>query len=308
VSKLGKAFDPLNFKTTPMKFKFSALVILLVSLGVIWSCGGKKGGKDSTKFGDAGDLPKEIKKVVYNIPRPSEIPYMLQGTGAEFNQSLINDRRKSESYSEQNKQALNLGVYTSDIAYLSSYEKTQQCIDYLTACRSLADKLGITGSFDPKLIEDFEKNIGNKDVLAALIDTTARKADLYLKDANRSEMGALLVTGAFVEGLYIATGIIKTYPKNLLAEDQKNLVLTPLMKVIINQKESVSEVTKMLAAVNQTGSVPAILSDMQALETSYKALNINDQITKQKAHLALSDKNLEEITRLVEKLRGDIVQ
>jgi hypothetical protein len=294
-----------------MKFKFSALVILLLSLAVVWSCGKKnpKSDGDSDGFNKAkGDLPQEIKKVVYKIPRPSEIPYMLEATGAEFNQSLVNDRRKSESYSEQNKQALNLGVYTSDIAYLSSYEKTQQCIDYLGACRSLADKLGITGSFDPKLIEEFEKNIGKKDTLASLIDRTAKKADVYLKDANRSELGALLVTGAFVEGLYIATGIIKTYPKNTLPGPQKNLVLTPLMRVIVEQKESVSEVTKMLSEVNQTGSVPAILNDMKALETTYKALDIKKQIAEGNGAKALTDKNLEEITRLVEKLRGDIVQ
>ena len=131
---------------------------------------------------------------------------------------------------------------------------------------------------------------------------------MYLKEGNRSELGALLVAGAFVESLYISTGIVKSYPKNLLPEDAKNLVLTPLMRIIIDQKESVSEVTKMLNAVNQTGSVPSILSDMKSLETSYNALDIADKIKNNKANLVLSDKNLEEITRLVEKLRGDIVQ
>jgi hypothetical protein len=295
-----------------MKFKFNALVILVAVISlVVWSCG-RKGDKEknSNDFKDAGrkTLSDEITDLTGKIPPATEIPYLLEQTGAEFNQNLVNDRRKVDTYTEQDKAALNLGVYSADIAYVASYEKTQQTIDYLNTCKSMAEKLGITGSFDAELIKKIEDNIGNKDELAKLINETLKKADQYLQEGKRSELSALLVTGAFVEGLYMSTGIVKSYPKNLLPEDKKNLVLTPLMKVIINQKESVSEVAKMLSAVNQTGSVPAILNDMKALETSYKALDIADKIAGNKGALALSDKNLEEITRLVEKLRGDIVQ
>jgi hypothetical protein len=295
-----------------MKFKFNALVFLAAVISLaIWSCGPKKDKDENKKaFDKAKDekLSDEVKKLAYKIPPPAQIPYLLEQTGAEFNQTLVNDRRKSDSYTEQDKAALNLGVYTADIAYLSSYEKTQQSIDYLITCKSMADRLGITGTFDPELIKKFEANIANKDTLASLINGTVKKADIYLQEGSRSELGALLVAGAFVESLYISTGIVKSYPKNLLPEDKKNLVLTPLMRIIIDQKESVSEVTKMLGKANQTGSIPSILNDMKALETSYQALNIADQIKNNKANLALSDKNLEEITRLVEKLRGDIVQ
>ena len=243
------------------------------------------------------------------ITPPSEIPYLLEATGAEYNQSLINDRKKADGYgSQSDKAALNLGVYTADIGYLSVYEKTQESIDYLNACKSLADQLGISGSFDRATLEKFEANIANKDSLAALLNDAVKKTDRYLKDDNRSKLGALLVTGSFVESLYLSTGIIKSYPRDILPDDKRNLILTPLIRVVVDQRKSVNEVTKMLSAVEQTGPIPTIIEDLKALEASYAAANIEEQIINNKANLSLSGKTLEGITKVVEKLRGDIVQ
>jgi hypothetical protein len=80
------------------------------------------------------------------------------------------------------------------------------------------------------------------------------------------------------------------------------------MRVIIDQKKSVSEVTRMIGNIDQTGPIPGILADLKSLQASYDALTIDDQIKEGKAHLVLTDKTLEAITKTVEKLRTDIVQ
>ena len=136
-------------------------IVFLLTLG-LWSCGSKKEKDDSSdEFKQAEEsLNDEIKDVVYNIPSPSEIPYMLQASGAEFNQGLLNDRKKADSYLTKNdKAALNLGVYASDIGYLVSYDKTQDAINYVNAAKKLADNLGVLGSFDADLMKRFEANI-----------------------------------------------------------------------------------------------------------------------------------------------------
>jgi hypothetical protein len=50
------------------------------------------------------------------------------------------------------------------------------------------------------------------------------------------------------------------------------------------------------------------MADLTALQASYRALNIEEQIRTNKANLVLTDKNLIEITKIVEKLRGFIVE
>src|SRR5688500_19828334 len=117
------------------------LLLVLLTAGLS-SCGSSnKDEKASDEFNEANsDLKKQIEDVVYNIPSPSEIPYLLQLTGAEFNESLVNQRTKVDQYvTRSDKAALNLGVYAADIGYLSSYDKTQEAIDYLAACKTLAD-------------------------------------------------------------------------------------------------------------------------------------------------------------------------
>jgi len=294
-----------------MKFtRLSFLLFTAIAAFALWSCGSSsKEENNSDEFDQQEELKDQIEEVVYGIPSPSEIPYLLEATGAEFNQSLINDSKKGDQYSTRNdKAALNLGVYAADIGYLSSYEKTQESITYLAVAKNLADKLGVIGSFDADILARFEKNIGNKDSLTALLDQTVKKTGSYLKDDSRNKLAALMVTGSFIEGLYISTGLIKSYPKDLLPDDQRNLVLTPLMRVILDQEKSVDELVKMLSAAEQTDPITTIVADLTTLQASYRALNIEEQIKNNKANLVLTDKNLVDITNIVDKIRKFITE
>lgn len=296
-----------------MNFKRSLYSVvcafLMVGLG---ACGSSNSDKDknSDEFKNAEkSLENQIKDVVYNIPSPTEIPYLLQATGADFNPSLVNPRTKVDQYTTHtDKAALNLGVYASDIGYLTSYEKAQESIDYLNACKTLADGLGVIGTFDINILKRFEANIANKDSLTYLLNETINQTDKFLKDESRNKLAALVVTGSFIEGLYVSTGLIKSYPKDILPNDaDRNLVLGPLMRVVIQQKASVSDLLKMLTAVEQTGPVAGLVSDLKALEGAYAALNIEEQLKNEHADQVLNDKNLVEITTIVERLRKSIV-
>ncbi len=295
-----------------MKFtRHLSLVITVTASLILWSCGGSSTKEENSKDFESAEesLKDQIQDVVYNIPSPSEIPYLLEATGAEFNQGLINDRKKADSYAtKSDKGALNLGVYAADIGYLSSYGKTQEAIDYLNTTKSIADGLGIVGPFDMEVLKQFEANIANKDSLASLLNRAIQKTDSYLKDDSRNKLAALMVTGSFVEGLYISTGVIETYPKNLLADDQRNLVLTPLMRVILQQEESVDELLKMLSTVETNETTTGIVTELTALQASYRALNIEEQIKNNKANMVLSDKNLLDITTIVKRLRKSITE
>jgi hypothetical protein len=296
-----------------MKVKQAIYFFLSILLASgLASCGSSKDekNKNAEDFDKANETLKEqIEEVVYNIPSPSEIPYLLQATGAEFNESLINSRKKVDQYATRtDKTALNLGVYAADIGYLISYDKTQEAIDYLNSCKTLGDNLGLVGSFDTEVLKQFESNISNKDSLARLLDKTIKKTQTYLADDSRNKLSALVIAGSFIEGLYISTGLIMSYPKNILPDDKRNLVLTPLMRVVLEQKKSVSELITMLNTVEQTEPVTVIIADLKALEQIYQVLNIEDQIKNNRADLVLTDKNLEGIATIVKKLRTGITE
>jgi hypothetical protein len=312
-SKAEKKILKLPLKpNSTMNFKRSIYLVLSAFLIVgLSACGSSNSdkGKDSDEFKDAEkSLENQIKDVVYNIPSPTEIPYLLQATGADYNPSLVNPRTKVDQYTTHtDKAALNLGIYASDIGYLSSYEKAQEAIDYLNACKTLADGLGVIGTFDIDILKRFEANISNKDSLSYLLDETIKQTDKFLKDESRNKLAALVVTGSFVEGLYVSTGLVKSYPKDILKDDDRNKVLEPLIRVVIQQKESVADLMKMLSVVEQTGPVAGIISDLKDLEKAYANLNIEENLKNSRADLVLSDKALSEVTTIVERLRKSIV-
>ena len=277
------------------------------------SCGSSSNGngeKSAEEFKNAeNSLQSEIQEVVYNIPSPSEIPYMIQATGAEFNQALVNPRSKVDQYlTRSDKTALNLGVFATDIGYLSSYDKTQEAIDYVNSSKQLADNLGVIGPFDLGILKRFESNIGNQDSLVYLLDTSIQRTQDYLNNDNRNKTAALILTGSFIEGLYISTGLVNSYPKDILPEDSRNLILTPVIRVILQQKKSVSELTTMLGTLEQTDPVSSILNELKTLQGVYEELNIEEKIKNNRADLMLSDKNLVEISAIVKRVRNSITQ
>ncbi|HYF69168.1 MAG TPA: hypothetical protein VD884_13585 [Ohtaekwangia sp.] len=297
-----------------MRFK-QLRFFIAIALGsfLLASCGSSTSDKvnnsDDFKEAEKETLSEQIEEVVYNIPSPTEIPYLLQATGADYNPSLINSRSKVDQYASHNdKAALNLGVYAADVGYLASYDKTQEAISQLSACKTLAENLNIIGAFDAAVLQKFEDNISNKDSLSILLDNSIKKTENFLKDDNRNKLSALVIAGSFVEGLYISTGLIKTYPKDILPDDKRNLILTPLMRVILEQKKSVSELLKMLNNVEQTDPITGMIADLKSLESAYAALNIEEQIKNNRADLVLTDKNLTQITNVVEKMRGNITE
>jgi hypothetical protein len=165
----------------------------------------------------------------------------------------------------------------------------------------------VLGSFDQEVLKSFEKNISNKDSLTRLVNSAVKETEKYLRGDNRVKPAALMLTGSFIEGLYISTGLIKSYPKDLKEEDRM-LVLTPLLRVVLQQRESIDDLTKMLSAVEQKENVTSILEKLNALEGIYRDLHIEEKIKNNQADKILTDKNLANITSTVENLRKSIVE
>ena len=293
------------------KYVYLSLVIMFVM--ALSSCGSeKKEDKKSSseEFEQAeSDLKEQIQEVVYEIPSPSEIPFLLEATGAEFNGSLIHDNNRAGEYMSLNdKAAINLGIYAADIGYLVSYDKVQESLTYMGTAKKLADNLGISGSFDVELIKRFEDNLSRKDSLALLLNNTIQETENYLKDDNRNRLAALIVAGSFIEGLYISTQLIKSYPKDILPEDSRNLVLTPLIRVVLEQQKAAQDLSNLLGTIDPSDPVNDLLTNLSLLIKNYGALNIEEQIKNNRADLVLSDKTLEDITTRVAEMRATLIK
>ncbi|MBK6267108.1 hypothetical protein JKA74_18835 [Marivirga sp. S37H4] len=286
-----------------LNFKLGMLAIMLI----VNACNPEK--KEEKTASEAfekaqKETEEQIKKVVNELPAPSEIPFLLMQTGVEFNKSLTHDLSQVSSYTGNNtKAALNLGIYATDVTYLSAYEKSQEALNYIAAIRPLADQLSLSSSFDPQTVERFEKNLSNTDSMAAIVNMAVANAERHLKATDRPKVAALLLAGSFIEGLYIATALIENYPSDILPEDTRNLILIPLVKVIIDQEEPLKDLIELLKSVEKDDMVQKLLVELELLKGQYKKLNVKELMDQGKGDQLLKDEALDNITNQAGRTR-----
>ncbi len=281
----------------------------MVSVGLL-SCGGsKKQEKASGEFDSAANaVQNQVKKVIYQVPPPSQIPYIIQATGADYDHSMVNSLDKEKKYLATNKiAALNLGVYATDIGYLVTYQQVQDALNYLKGCLDISDYLGLKNALDMAIVNRFQSNLNEKDSLATIINEAIANSDKYLKETDRDNIAALVVAGTFIEGLYISTQLVARYPKNILPNDSRNLVLTPLIRIILNQQKPLEDLISLLKSINMKDDwIEGLINSLVELDNNYKQLDIQDKIKNNQGYLVLTDKTLERITIQVNNIRTTV--
>lgn len=299
-----------NFKISFIK-KLGIYFIILSVAGLIFCCtGDKKQEKDSSEEFDqaASDLSDRVKKVIYEIPPPSELPVLIQSTGANYNPDLINNLDKAKKYTASNKvAALNLGIFATDIGYLVIYERVQEALNYMEVCLELGESIGIQNAIDPTVVRNFESNLDNKDSLASIINHVISESDEFLTENDRSNIAALVITGTFIEGLYIGSQLVATYPKDMLPDDSRNLVLSPLIKLILEQEEPLSDMISLLNNIQDKDDwIDGLINSMEELKRNYEALEVEELLSDNRTDLVLTDKTLERITLQISKIRKTV--
>ncbi len=293
-------------------YQLSSNILLAIVISILLACGSdkKKSSESAKEFDDAqGQMKEKIDSVIRNIPSPAEIPYIIQSTGADFNPNIINDPKKYESYTiSAKKAAFNLGIYATDIGYLSSYGRTQDALNYMDVCLKLTESLGAQDAIDVAVLERFEKNLSNPDSLGSIIDQVIANSDSYLQANDRNNIAALMIGGTFIEALYISTQIIDTYPKDLLPDDMRLQVLSPLVQMLVKQKDSLKDVIDLLESVNDKEDwVIATINSLQELYDNYTKFDPMGKIRDGRGNEVLNDEVLSRLTSQVDSIRSLVV-
>lgn len=299
-----------------MKFNQLKLVSLALSAAVlVSSCGGggsqEKPSDASSEFDAAKEqVAADVSKVLKDLPPPSEVPYLLMNAGAEFDPTIINALDKMESYqTNESKAALNLGVYATDIGYLTSYEKSELALDYMGECQKLAAPVGVSGAIDYGMISRFEANMENRDSLASIINEVMQKSGERLSELEELNSAALLLAGSWIEGVYISSTIVNTYPDDL-PEESRTLILEPLVKIVIDQKVSLEDLLQVMSDVPESEEVNNMIAELGKVKAIYdgELAEVEQQIAENTGSFVLSPSTLNNLSAEVARIRGSIIE
>lgn len=300
-------------------YNFVFIILLVIGFNLVGCQGnGNKKSSDDIEipediFGD--DKPLLISQeamgdIIDNISSPVEMAALLKSTGVPFSQKLLASTDRADDLNTNFKQALNLGIYGCDLGYLNMYEKTGSVMTNMTTIKSLANELRIGQFFDFSTIKRLATNNENLDSLMYISVSSFNNMDEYLRKSNRSNISSLIVTGMWVEGMYLATQVVKYAPQDNVIEriaDQK-LVLNDLILVLKNYKSD--------------PNFASIVEDIETIKKEYQGVKITYEmgepeakevdgmliiVQNDKQHIDISDETLSNIIATIETVRNKII-
>lgn len=240
---------------------FSPLLFALV----FSSCGNGERPDDTLITDDSTKKAVQATRLnaqnVFNsMPDRKQVLKLIEDNQIEYNPDFLNDPNMVGKYTVESSKAVNLGIYGSDLSIASSFDQTQESMVFLKCVNILAGDLGINGAFDQKMFDRMESNKQNKDSTLEVITSAFKNADEILKANHRPATSAIILAGAWIEGLYVSCHI---------ANDLKS---DNIVKSITEQKESLKNLVIMLEEANLDISSKYILTDLKSLMESYNAI------------------------------------
>ena len=296
-------------------------LLILASVQLFTSCSGcsdKTGAtNDSLTLPDSliTDAPLKLSEeimneVIGNLSSPVEMAGLFKSSGAEFTQRILNNPDNVANYVTSFQRALNLGVFSADLGYINTFDKNNIVVSYLLAVKNLADGIRVGQFFDFNQLSRLATNSANLDSLAEISLTSFNKMDSYLREQNRSNVSSLIVTGAWIEGLYLSTEIVRESGSKEIADriaEQKNVI--NILEIILSNYSTEANFSDLLVNIQELKEayapvrITTELGEPQRIEKDGSLVFIQAEIST--VHYTQED--LTRIMEVITKIRSKIV-
>lgn len=283
-------------------------VVCILSLAVLAGCNPKpKTGEDENTGEEK--IIHDIDKLLEDLPDPSLLRTTLKSISADFGDSLVNSLDNLESYKgDEDKLALNMGIYAADVSYLASFGKMDLTMDYVKVCHSIGVSLGDSSIFKDGLIQEIRDNLNNEDGLSKLLKRMIVETSVQLEKDHHLSMAALALTGGFIEELYQAVNVIDNYHSAGLSKDQSKEKVAPLVNLVLGQEQPLLDLIKLIEDIPRDDTITGILLQLNILDNLYKGelVTIKENLAADPDYVA-DRRVMKAITLEVERIRAGMV-
>lgn len=239
-----------------LKSFFAVAILALIG----FSCANNNSKKTADAVEDV--IIEESKAMIRDVPAPKskEIASSLIQAKAGFIFDITNSTDNINKYLTQKQKGLNLGVYSADLHYVEVYQKHDEVKAYIKAFVDLANGLKIK-SVNSVFLERVDKNINIPDSLNAIINEAFINANASLNKGDRSEIAIFILAGSWIEGMYIVEKTME------FAVD-----IEPLWDIVIRNKETLSNLIKIMALDKENENIKDIYEDLLEIEGLFNKL------------------------------------
>lgn len=288
------------------------IVLLLLS---IYSCkqaqqDGKTQQEEMIEQGiDTTSLLLRYNDNLFSLPSPYQAAYVIQKHGVTFHDDLLNNPAHYSQYNTSFKQALNIGVYGTDMGYLNIFNGRKESLAYFKVIRKLTTDLDLHNALDSGEFKRLRHSLLQHDSVLYYLTTSYRKFDAYLKEHNRKKTGALILAGGWIESAYILSTTVM--------QSQKR----PLVNRLGEQKHALDNLLELLSSYYyEADTYTQLIDDLVDIAYEFDGVIYNyyyeEPVVREKqkltiirssSNVVISEYHLRTLAQKLSKLRNKII-
>ena len=296
------------------------LLFVVAGIQLLAGCGGCSGNKSDgdslVMIDDSEGAPLKLSEdimgdVIQNISSPVEMANMIKLSGVDFSQQILNSPDNISRYETSFKKALNLGVFSADLGYINIFDRNNIVVSYLMAAKTLSDGIRVGQFFDYEALRKVATNSSNLDVLMEMSISSFNKIDTYLREQNRSDVSTLIITGAWIEGVYLSAKVLQQTKNKEMADrlaEQKHVV--EILEIVLDNYKSQPNFPPLVEGISalreayDSIKITTELGEPKKIESNGTLLVIQDEIST--AHYTQED--IDKIIDIIISIRTQIVE
>lgn len=275
------------------------LLVPAVAL-LLASCAGEstdneKTMSDSLVTGSVHQATVDLNEIGEDVTLPSSmrIAGIFKRSGLKFIEANLNSLDNIKNYKTTYTKALNLGVYSADMAYCVLNKQYALSKNYLKSCKEIGSEIGLSSAFEANhLANRFEDNMnkGKDDSLVAIIADLQLETDVILERSSQQHISTIIFAGAWVETLFTASQVYKAGEKNILPTlmEQVSLV-NDILKVAEKEK-------------NKDENMSSLISDLNAIKSAFNNISAIKDKDLDEVDYTKTEFNKEEINKLCDQI------
>jgi hypothetical protein len=271
----------------------SAAAVLLSSCGSETEVENSGNMQDSSKTGHDTVTITTTRNFFHSLPSPLAMAAVYSNTGLKYVEGLALDPGKVGNFTTLKDKAINLGIYSADMAYNLVNNQQQNCIKYLDAIKTLSDGVDLGSVFQANdYIDRFKRNLSRRDSLAMVFSELKQEMDCFMDDNHKENIALFIFSGAWIESIYIASQSVKSKQNDAV------------FRTIAEQKYILDNLMGLMTDYETEPNFKDLFLGLSDLKSSFEKLTtmVGDEVTMSN----INERNIKEITDKISTFRNKL--
>lgn len=234
---------------------------------------------------------------MFTMPTPLQAAATLKIMEVDYSDHLLLDNNVVVSKSDIDL-SLALGMYMTDLGYTTIFNNTQKSLSYANDIQHIMDELPIGYYVNDAFKKSFKDNLDNQDSLCKIILEGYNDANQYISETENEGIGLLILTGSFIEGLYLVT-----------SSDVQIKWVQEHHNILIQQKLFIDNFILLLKGYTSNPNIAALHKNLLLLKIAFDKINIyfDEETESYKLKKTITVKDKEKIKTICSKIRNEII-